>query len=67
MQINYYDFNSEQSCKIIGTISLQKTKIATNLNLIIIFVDKSIENGKYLTPDWLSIMISIKIESLSKD
>ena len=40
-QINYYDSNTALSCKIIGTISLQKTSIATNLILAVYFDKES--------------------------
>ena len=50
IQINYYDTNSVLSCKIKGTISLDKTSIPTNLILSIYF-DSSMENNNFLTAD----------------
>ena len=64
LNINYYDENSELSCKIPGNISLQKTQIATNLIVIVHFEDASTENTNSLTADWLLMMVSFQIESL---
>ena len=37
MNINYYDYNSSESCKIKGTISLEKTQNPINLILVVYF------------------------------
>lgn len=39
--MNYYDPDTELSCKIIGTISLRKTSITTNLILAVYFDNES--------------------------
>lgn len=62
MNMNYYDYNSSESCKIKGTISLEKTQVPTNLILFVYF-DSSTENINSLTAEWLLMMTSIKIES----
>ena len=50
MPINYYDANSVLSCKIKGTIYLEKTSIPTNLILSVHF-ENSMETNSFLTAD----------------